>query len=240
MALWSNWSDGTKWLMGIVGTLIVAAIIALVAHQPPSDGLPEPPPAPVDPTPIVTPAPTVVPAPTEAPIDIAATPPTEAPTTAPAALTSELTVAAQSKAGQRYPLHVRLAELSTTPISTRAKISLTNMSPSILYYKIYYYHQLGGGIAAADRFTLVASDGASQEWHEVDGVKEASPMTYFKNACLLLPPSTEVSVTFGYEQQSPPGKVVVVHTPVRLSQWAPCPGTEIYLPEFTLTSALTP
>jgi hypothetical protein len=239
MAFWSNWSDGTKWLMGIVGALIVAAIIAL-AKQQPSDALPEPSPAPVDPTPTVTPIPTVVPAPTETPIDIAAPPPTDAPTTASAALASELTVAAQSKAGQRYPLHVRLAELSTTPISTRAKISLSNMSPSVLYYKIYYYHQLGGGIAAADRFTLVASDGVSQEWHEVDGVKEASPRTYFKNACLLLPPSTEVFVTFGYEKQSPPGQVVVVHTPVRLSRWAPCPGTEIELPEFTLTSALTP
>ena len=154
-------------------------------------------------------------------------------------LASELTVAAYTKGGQRYPLHVRLAELSTTAISTKAKIAFTNMASSVLYYKIYYYHELGGGVGASDRFSLVGSDGAPQEWHDVDGVQEASPMTYFKNACLLLPPSVEVSITFGYEKQSPPGRVVVVHTPVRLSQWAPCPGTEIELPEFTLTSALT-
>lgn len=64
MGLWSNWSDGTKWLMGIVGALVVAAIIAL-AKQPPSDVLPGPSPTPADPTP------TVIPVPTEAPIDIA-------------------------------------------------------------------------------------------------------------------------------------------------------------------------
>jgi hypothetical protein len=153
-------------------------------------------------------------------------------------LASQLTIAASTKAGQRYPLRVRLAELSTTAIGTKAKLSLTNMSSGALYYKIYYYHELGGGIAAQDRFSLVGSDGASQEWHGVDGVQEASPQSYFKNACLLLPPSVEVSITFDYEKQSPPGQFVVVHTPVRLSQWAPCPGTEIELPEFTLTGAL--
>jgi hypothetical protein len=89
-------------------------------------------------------------------------------------LESGLTVAAYTKAGQRYPLHLRLAELSTTAISTKAKISLTNMSSSVLYYKVYYYHEIGGGIGASDRFSLVDSDGASQEWHEVDGVQEAS------------------------------------------------------------------
>src|SRR5436305_1503252 len=40
-------------------------------------------------------------------------------------LASEITVAAHTKDGQRYPHRVRLAELSTTAISTRAKISLT-------------------------------------------------------------------------------------------------------------------
>jgi len=27
MAFWSNWSDGTKWLMGILSALIIAALI---------------------------------------------------------------------------------------------------------------------------------------------------------------------------------------------------------------------
>ena len=53
MAFWSNWTDGTKWLMGIIGGIISALIVAVLVKQLIGDGshLGK---APEDPTPSIS------------------------------------------------------------------------------------------------------------------------------------------------------------------------------------------
>ena len=48
MGLWSNWSDGTKWLMGIISALIVAALIGgfTILLSPGESSIPSPVPTP--------------------------------------------------------------------------------------------------------------------------------------------------------------------------------------------------
>lgn len=78
MALWSNWSDGTKWLMGIVSALIISATIALASQfwrsEPANPGSSQ---APVGQPPKVTPGQSDTPAPSATPVPAVVQPKTE-------------------------------------------------------------------------------------------------------------------------------------------------------------------